>query len=403
VTPRARAAGADEVPAAVLAEVAAGGSADAGAVPVELLGDFLAVLAGAVRAGTPITAARLRSYRTLGERAARQGVALRALLDLYLSAAWRLWPHLPPVRNARSRPDDVVVAGQVMLHAVDDVVAALAEGFQLARRTLVRAQESARREFIDDLLSGTSDVAGVVHRAGGFGLDLSGPHSVAIVAAEREFVDGSPLIASLERSILGLKGDAQALLASKEGRLVVVFAAPDQAAVAHVSSRLADTLRRVARGRAAVGGWQIGVGRAGTGADGVVAAYRDARQALDLAGRLELHTDVVELRDLLVYQVLLRDPAALAGLVEDTFSGLRDARGGAAPLVHTIAAYYAAGSNATAAARSLHLSVRAVTYRLDRIRDLTGRDPDLPEDRFVLHVATRGAQLLGWPTVDSSA
>jgi DNA-binding PucR family transcriptional regulator len=390
------------VPPEVLAEVAAAGSSDAGAVPVQLLGDFLSVLTDAVCVGTPITAARLRAYRALGERAARQGVALRALLDLYLSAAWRLWPHLPPVRDAHQRPDGVVVAGQIMLHAVDDVVAALTEGFQLARRTLVRAQESARREFIDDLLSGSSDIAGVVHRAAGFGLDLSGPHTVAIVAAEREFVDGSPLIASLERSILGLKGDAQALLASKEGRLVVVFAAPDRPAVTHVTGRLADTLRRAAKGRASVGTWQIGVGRAGSGADGVVAAYRDARQALDLAGRLELRVDVVELRDLLVYQVLLHDPDALGELVEDTFGGLRAARGGAAALVETLGAYYAAGNNATATARDLHLSVRAVTYRLDRIRDLTGRDPELPEDRFVLHVATRGAQLLGWPTAGPS-
>ncbi len=382
----------------VLADVAAGGSADAGAVPVELLGDFLAVLADAVGAGTPVSAPRLRSYRALGERAARQGVALRALLDLYLSAAWRLWPHLPRVRAAHEQPDGVVVAGQVMLHAVDDVVAELTEGFQLARRTLVRAQESARREFIDDLLSGTSDVAGVVHRAAGFGLDLSGPHTVAIVAAEHDFVDGSPLIASLERAILGLKGDAQALLASKEGRLVVVFAAPDTAAVAHVSGRLADTLRGAAKGRTAVGTWQIGVGRAGAGADGVLSAYRDARQALDLAARLGLREDVVELRDLLVYQVLLRDPDALTELVEDTFHGLRDARGGPGPLLETLAAYYAGGSNATAAARALHLSVRAVTYRLDRIRELTGRDPDLPEDGFVLHVATRGAQLVDWLT-----
>ena len=387
----------------VLAEVAASGAADAGAVPVELLGDFLAVLADAVGAGTPIPAQRLRAYRTLGERAARRGVALRALLDLYLSAAWRLWPHLPPVRDARKRPDGVVVAGQVMLHAVDDVVAALTEGYQLARRTLVRAQESARREFIDDLLSGTSDVAGLVHRAAGFGLDLSGPHTVAIVTAEREFVDGSPLITSLERSILGLKGDAQALLASKEGRLVVVFAAPDHAAVAHVAGRLGETLRRARKGRTSVGDWQLGIGRPGVGADGVVAAYRDAQQALDLAHRLDLPAEVVELRDLLVYQVLLRDQEALRGLVEDTLSGLRSARGGAVPLVETLAAYYAAGNNATAAARALHLSVRAVTYRLDRIRELTGRDPDRPEDGFVLHVATRGAQLLGWPTASSSA
>jgi DNA-binding PucR family transcriptional regulator len=42
--------------------------------------------------------------------------------------------------------------------------------------------------------------------------------------------------------------------------------------------------------------------------------------------------------------------------------------------------------------------VRAVTYRLDRVRELTGLDPNRPDDRFTLHVAVLGAQLLDWPT-----
>src|SRR4051794_31653522 len=133
------------VPAEVLVQVAADAAADSGGVPVELLGDFLPVVIAAVEAGQPIPSVRLRAYRALGERAARQGVALRALLDLYLSACWRLWPALPAVQGAKRSPQGVVDAGQVMLHAADDVVAALAEGFQLARRALVRSQEAARR------------------------------------------------------------------------------------------------------------------------------------------------------------------------------------------------------------------------------------------------------------------
>lgn len=382
----------------VLAGVAADGAADSGGVPVDLLGDFLIVLAAAVDAGVAIPPAKVRAYRQHGDRAARQGVALRALLDLYLSCAWRVWRHLPPVRDAQHDPSGVVIAGEVMLHAVDDVVAALTEGFQLARRALVRAQESARREFIDDLLGGTTDVVRLLHRADGFGLDLSGPHVVATVVAERTFDDGIPLIAALERAIQGIKGDAQALLASKEGRLVVVFAAPDHAAVEHVVGRLGATLTKNHAGRLSVGTWQIGLGRAGTGADAVVASYRESLDALELAGRLGLHTPVVDARDLLVYQVLLRDRVALADLVETTLGRLRDARGGPRPLLDTLASYFATGGNSAACARELHLSVRAVTYRLGRVNDLTGLDPNRPDDRFALHVAVLGTRLLDWPT-----
>lgn len=389
------------LPPDVLAEVATAGARDAGGVPVELLGDFLETLSAAAVAGERVTPTEVRAYRAFGDRAARDGVALRALLDLYLSAASRLWRHLPPVRDAVADPGAVVTAGEVMLHAADDVVAALTEGYQLARRALVRAQEAARREFIDDLLIGTTDVVSLLHRADGFGLDLSGPHAVATVAAERTFDDGIPLIGSLERAIQGIKGDAQALLASKEGRLVVVFAAPDVAAVEYVVGRIGETLDAHREGRMSVGTWQIGLGRTGAGADAVVASYRDSLDALELAARLGLHDPVIDARDLLVYQLLLRDRVALADLVETTLAGLRRARGGPAPLLDTLASYFAAGGNAAACARELHLSVRAVTYRLERVRELTGLDADTPADRFALHVAALGARLLNWPTASA--
>jgi sugar diacid utilization regulator len=289
----------------------------------------------------------------------------------------------------------VVAAGQVMLHAADDVVAELAEGFQLARRSLVRAQEAARREFIDDLLTGSADVAGLLHRAAGFGLDLAGPHAAAVVATEHALDDGSPLVGGLERAILGRKGDAQALVASKDGRLVVVFAAPDRAAVEHVLDRIAATLRR---GRPAAGGWRLGLGRPATGADGVAASYREAGEALDLADRLELAGEVVEAGDVLAYRMLLRDRSALSELVETHLGPLRHARGGAGPLVQTLQAWFAEGGNAAAAARRLHLSVRAVTYRLERVRTLTGLDAERADDRFALQLAAVGARLLDWPT-----
>ena len=60
---------------------------------------------------------------------------------------------------------------------------------------------------------------------------------------------------------------------------------------------------------------------------------------------------------------------------------LARARGGAGPLLATLEAYYACGGVAAQAARRLHLSVRAVTYRLARIKELTGSDPGDPAGR----------------------
>lgn len=396
----------DGVAAEVLAEVAAAGAADAGAVPVALLGDFLPAVVAAVASGEPLTARQMKAYQGLGARAARDGVALRALLDLYLSAAWRLWRHLPAVVDARADPDAVVVAGEVVLHAVDDAVAALAEGFQLARRALVRAQEAARREFVDDLLGGTADVAGLLARATGFGLDLAGPHAVALVAAATGFHDDQPVVGAVHRAVQGRRGDAEVLVASKEGRLVVVFAAPDRAAIDHVVARLTATLGPrpdpdgpAPRGRRPpLGRWQVTVGRTGTGPDGVVASYREARTGHEIAARLGLDQPVVGARDLLVHRLLFQDRAAVTDLVATVLAPLAGARGGAEPLLTTLLAWFDAGGNATLTARALHLSVRAVTYRLERVRELTGHDPTEPAQWFTLQAAALGARLLDWPT-----
>ncbi|MGB3370379.1 MAG: helix-turn-helix domain-containing protein [Rhodococcus sp. (in: high G+C Gram-positive bacteria)] len=371
---------------------------DAGGLSTDLLGDFLDVLTSAVADGRPLSRRQLRTLRTHGDAAALQGVALRALLDLYLSSAWRLWRTLPAVVDAERNPNAVVTAGEVMLHAVDDAVAELTEGFQLARRTLVRAEVSARREFVDDLLSGSADIAGVMGRAENFGLDLSGPHAVVVVAASTPFTDGGAVITDVERAVEGRKADSETLVASKEGRLVVVFAAPDRTAVEYVVDRVRTATER----RNDTTGWvrRIGVGRTGLSVTGVASSYREALDALDLAAKLGLDTPVVDARELLVYRVLLDDRPAITDLVQTVLTPLLSARGGAEPLLDTLFTYFGSGGNSAMTARSMHLSVRAVTYRLARVAELTGHDVNEPSERFALQTAVYGARLLGWPTAD---
>ena len=368
---------------------------EAGGLPTELLGDFLDVLSSAVSDGRPLTRRQLRTLRTHGGAAARQGVALRALLDLYLSSAWRLWRTLPAVVGAEQDPSAVVMAGEVMLHAVDDAVAELAEGFQLAKRTVVRAEVSARREFVDDLLSGSADVAGVLGRAESFGIDLTGPHAVVVVDATTPFTDGATVLAEVERAVQGTKGDSDVLVASKEGRLVVVFAAPDNRAVEFVIAAVRDA---VVSDHDASSRWRrIGVGRTGPNVAGVASSYREALDSLDLATKLELEARVVDARELLVYRVLLDDRSAIIDLVETVLAPLTTARGGAEPLLATLLAYFASGGNSASTARSMHLSVRAVTYRLARVAELTGHDVTDPSERFTLQTAVYAARLLDWP------
>jgi sugar diacid utilization regulator len=351
----------------------------------------------------------LASFRAAGQRAAAAGVALRALVDLYLSAAWRLWPQLPEVRQFAAQPAAVVQAGDVMLRAADDAVAVLAEGYQLARRELLSAQTAARREFVDDLLlGGTQALAGLVERAGFFGLNLAGPHAVVVVQADRPFTDSAPLTGILERSILGAKADADALVTTKEGALVVIFAAPDRGAVDEVINGLMSSLPSTKPGvqlrrTANVGEWRMGVGGAQQGPAGVRLSFEQAHEALTLGARLGGHQRVLDSADMLLHRVLVRDETAMRELVESVLTPLTTVRGGIEPLLRTLEAYFEAGGNASLGARTLHLSVRALTYRLARIAELTGRDPVDPAQRFELQTAVTGARLLGWPQTRSDA
>lgn len=386
------------VSAEVLAAVAGAGARDAGGLDVALLGDYLPTVVEAAASGRRLNRAELERSRDLGAVAAEAGVPLRSLMDLYLSSAWRLWEHLPAVTRAHRDPAGVVHAGRAMLRAVDDAVAALAEGYQLARRRVAQTQEQERQAFIDALLEG-GDVGELLDRGAGFGLTLTGPHVVAVAARSTPFVDGSALVKAAERELHARSVDAESIVVARGGLLVAITAVADDRDVQQAVDRLGTVLGGTPAGTEPgwQAGWQLGVGQSGVGPVGVRASYEEATEALDLARRLGLRRPVVFASELLVYTVLLRDRSAVTALIDRLLSPLLTARGGAAPLLKTLAAYFAVGGNTAAAARRLHLSVRAVTYRLDRIAQLTGADPADPGNRFGLQAATLGAQLLGWP------
>ena len=105
--------------------------------------------------------------------------------------------------------------------------------------------------------------------------------------------------------------------------------------------------------------------------------------------------------DLLVLPVLLRDREALEHLVHAVLGPLTGARGGPKPLLETLAAYAESRYVAAEAARRLGLSVRALSYRLERIAQLSGLDPDDALQRYTLETAALGARLLNWPHQES--
>ena len=403
------------LPGPDLAAIAAAASREAGGVPVGLLGDYLPAAAEAAAGGRRLAAAELSGYGRSGEQAALSGVALRGLVDLFLSATWRLWRELP----ADTSPAAVRAAGLAVLRAADDAVAAAAEGFERALLTVARREEAERREFFDDLLSGRGGVGDLIVRGEQLGLRLAGPHQVVVAGSAAPGAALNPAGVEVDAVVADAAAPSPVLVATRGGRIVAITGAADGSEADRVAGALARLLAHaqpgVGPGRAQAGTgpgrapagtgpepappWRIVVGRPYPGPSGVVRSYEEAAEALDIAERLGLPEPVANAADLLVYQVLLRDRTAMTDLVRTVLMPLGAARGGAAPLLATLEAYFARGGVAAAAARDLHLSVRAVTYRLARVRELTGRDPGLPADALTLQVAVIGARLLDWPAV----
>ncbi|MFF5701805.1 PucR family transcriptional regulator [Streptomyces sp. NPDC012794] len=332
------------------------------------------MLAGVSATGRGPDRAELDARRALGEQAAGAGHGLRHLIGAHLAAT-------RTALAGRPAPDH-------LLAAVEQAVDAFAEGYERAHGPAAHRETAARREFVDDLLLAGGDPVRLGERAARFGLRPAPTHAVAVARGPGPYEDGGPEQHRLESALARRSGDRAFLLATKDGRLVCVAPGDQDGVLAH----FAQLLHTESAGRALVA-----VGRPHPGPGGAAVSYAEALDALGVADRLGLGGPLLRAADLLVFPVLTRDRAAMAELVLTALGPLRAGRGGAAPLLDTLTAYFDSGCVAAEAARRLNLSVRALTYRLERIHRLTGTDPGDPVQRYTLQTAVIGARLLDWP------
>ncbi|ETK31445.1 PucR family transcriptional regulator [Microbispora sp. ATCC PTA-5024] len=336
---------------------------EATGVPADLLGGFLAVLAASAATGRLPGRADVDGLRESGALAAERGIPLRVLADACLHAA------------------EITSGGA--FGAVRRSMAAFAEGYEEAQRAAIRREEEARRVFVDDLLQGRADA----ERAEHFGLRLAEAYVVTVARPAAPLPPGDPLIRRIEQAMVARFGSHNILVAARDGLLVCACPASLTAASGEFTHHV----------RSGLDSWRVGVGRAHQGPGGIVTSYREASNAIDLGERLGLRAQVLKASDLLVFPVLLRDRNAIVDLVSTVLGPLTAARGGPEPLLETLEAVFASQGNHTAAARRLGISTRAITYRLERIRRLTGFSPSDPTQRFTLETAVLGARLLEWP------
>ncbi|RZB14319.1 PucR family transcriptional regulator [Streptomyces sp. F001] len=319
--------------------------------------------------------------------AADNGTPLRELIDTYLGALCRTCS--PSAAGAQERPASTPIPADA-LRPIRDVAVTLTEGYEAAHRAAIRREEEIRQAFLDELLHGAGDLGRMAEQAHRIGFRFAGPHRVVVARAEAPFSAADPATRYVEEAMASGHDAWESLVAAKDGRLICICAGSGTTAPDHFAEHVQ---RSVARHP------QIAVSRSRPGANGVVRSYREARETLDLAHRLAVSRPVIHASDLLVFQVLGRDRAAITDLVATVLGGLGQARGGPGPLLHTLTTYFDSGCTNTVTARRLGLSVRTVAYRIARVRTLTGYDPTIPDQRYTLQTATLGARLLNWPAV----
>ncbi|GII77005.1 transcriptional regulator [Sphaerisporangium rufum] len=197
------------------------------------------------------------------------------------------------------------------------------------------------------------------------GVEVDGP--VAAIAVQSAAGRSAPLW-TLPRGVLADAGDP----------VTAVLAPAGQARA------MAERVRAMYGTAAGVGGPRDDPGEAWL-------SWREARLALRVAQRVPRHAPVAAWADLGVHRLLARLPAAeLAGVAAEA-AALPD------ELARTVAAYLDHGGRAGETADLLGVHRQTLYYRLAKAGRVTGLDLADGEDRLVLHLGLKAAELLAAP------
>lgn len=264
------------------------------------------------------------------------------------------------------------------------------------------AQEQPRGEFVASLLAGDLPEPRVSeHRAATLGYRLGSAHNVLVLRPAANGAGAAPDPRNERRLdelvAWRLGADAQSLPCGSVRGAAAIVLPLERFGEPRGIAAWAETIHRQLSAEWGEGGLSAGLGRLQSGLAGIHLAHQGATWALDVGERLFGAGRLVELQDLGVYQLLLgmqRSPD-LSNFCQDLLGPLLDYdRHKRAEMVETLDTYIAAGCSPSETAARLHLHRNTVLYRLRRIRELLGRDPDDPEQRLGLQLALRGRVVL---------
>jgi PucR C-terminal helix-turn-helix domain/GGDEF-like domain len=319
-------------------------------------------------------AAKLLTRR--GADAAVEGLPTERLIDRYMSALPAIWD---AARDLGPTPDALNEVGSWLLRAADLAAMAIAEGYTKADREIVARDATARRAFLEELLSSVvvddAAFARLRRLAVRYGLNPTGSYRLVAISPHHDARDDEAhdladrlagRIGAVSSTDLARAGGVRLPQVLARQRRIVVLARADWPGV----DRLRTALDKLAPGWTAVTGPAV---------DGVEDLSRSLAQLIDTlraADRMGHLGWVESADDLAVERLLLLDEGLLRAVVRRELGALLDVPRMGDELVETLRVFFEAGENMRETARRMHLASRTVAYRLERIEEVLGRPID---------------------------
>ncbi|QBS41446.1 GAF domain-containing protein [Nocardia sp. CS682] len=355
--------------------VRGGGVADVATVAADILGGALLVLDADGRRlteiGAPNAHEQLGDEQAVGEIAATAAQLGRTVVAKELWAAPGGAGSRPLCTLVLHHPGELSPADQRILERAALVTALLL----LFQRSIAEAEGRVRGELLDDLLDGrVLDDKALHSRATLLGIDLTQPQMLIVA----EHGGHHRAAAWTTHYVMARHG-----LAVTRGRhTVVLLPGSDASATAHCAAKEL---------RAALG---ISATVAGSGPvdlpNRVPAAYREARQCIQLMNALGKHGSSASAADLGFIGLLINSTDNVLAFLNTTLGPVidYDLRRGA-PLIDTLETYFATSCSLSNSAKLLHIHVNTVTQRLDRITALLGEGWQHPDRALEIQLALR--------------
>ena len=312
-------------------------------------------------------------------------IAQRAV---YHRRAWLVLANpRPGVLGVIALIDPARTASETDLAALE--YAATVLSVELARlQSVAEAELRSQRDFAEELLAG-ADESTVKASAHVLGYDPHRPHRVIIATGRPRGGLGEQFFQAVVREVRRL--DAGSLVVARTDYVVII--AYREAEWAKLQAAITGDLPS--------GTCRLAVGSRYSDAWHVAASYREAQFVANLASSALSNPAVPVLRfdSLGVYRMLssVTDPAGIEGFMNEQLGPLLDYdKQHHSSLLLTLARYFDSGCNYDEAAAALSVHRNTLKYRVKRIGELLGRDPQDGEARLDLHLAIKV-----WLTLES--